>query len=317
MKNKFLYIFGYADTLSSLLIRTITNAVVLSDFIIPGPVAFTPVTTDYNLAVETPNTTSISNLQLTTTSVVTFMDTVLIENINSSGDISFYLNYKHFGDFEGNKAHTISLYLTCSISGNTAITYSIPNNLRNLAPSWISLNETSQTIEIFPPKVENSQNFIFEIIAEISGRAFKRVISLTIIPEVETSDITNFFTVNSQKIAGSIVATTLVFSSVNSIVSTSSIQGFWSLINQFQFYILIPLLTTYIPDNIVKLIEGLDFSLLNFNFFDLKQLREKVDEVFECKIENDYLYSIGIVSKCSIPNNLKIILFLILMMILH
>lgn len=51
-----------------------------------------------------------------------------------------------------------------------------------------------------------------------------------------------------------------------SMVMQSSPQGMWSMFNQMQFYILIPLVPNSVPDEIMEFLEGYSFTLFNFDF---------------------------------------------------
>ena len=65
-----------------------------------------------------------------------------------------------------------------------------------------------------------------------------------------------------------VVATGASIGSISAILSTSSSQGAWSSINQFQLYLLVPLIGATIHENVLMFLEGFRFSALSFSFIN-------------------------------------------------
>jgi hypothetical protein len=86
-----------------------------------------------------------------------------------------------------------------------------------------------------------------------------------------------------QMVAMAATASVITVVSLNSILNNGSPQGLWAMINQFQFYILLPIVFDKLPTNIVDFIAGLDFSLADFDFIPIEHLPgfEYIFEKFE------------------------------------
>lgn len=89
----------------------------------------------------------------------------------------------------------------------------------------------------------------------------------------------------------------------------SSSAGFFSLINQFQMYMLLPLLGAFIHDSVISFFTGMDFALFKLNFIPFKKIWGLGRLMNYLSIEQDdkYFNEIGFESKSSFVNNIQII----------
>jgi len=95
-----------------------------------------------------------------------------------------------------------------------------------------------------------------------------------------------------------------------SILNLSSIAAIWSLVNQFQLYLLLLLTKTPFPDDIKGMILGNDlmsFDLEMIPIRSLPQINWTLNFV-DFKQDNMYLQTIGITSQGGIPNNINFVL---------
>ena len=104
-----------------------------------------------------------------------------------------------------------------------------------------------------------------------------------------------------------------------SLSGLSSSQGMFSLINQFQMYLLLPLVGADIHENVITFIEGMDIGLLNFPFIKADQIKyiKIVPEYLYAPQNNDYLISIGVISKSAFVNNTQILIIIGGILIIH
>lgn len=113
-------------------------------------------------------------------------------------------------------------------------------------------------------------------------------------------------------IAYILIALSMIFSGAVSMVTLASPSGIYSLINQIQLHILLPLLPAYFPSKVGDFIIGLDFSMLSFNFIPTGWITfdEDREALLEIPQDNTYLYKIGLQSKSSLMNILPMLSFL-------
>ena len=104
---------------------------------------------------------------------------------------------------------------------------------------------------------------------------------------------------------GSVAAT----SASVSVIAGSTPQSLWSMVNQFQFYLLIPLVGAQVPDAVIEFLEGLDFVFFNFDFIEIPPIPyySKFLAYFDCGEGDAYFDIIGISSQCAIVNHIKLV----------
>ena len=119
--------------------------------------------------------------------------------------------------------------------------------------------------------------------------------------------------------AVSFAAASFAFSASNAVMTGGGMQGFWGVVHQFQFYLLIPLIGPKVPQKILDFLEGIKLSLFNFNFIESKKIVifDKMENIFEWEKEREYLFSIGIESKCGILNNMKMFFVQFVVILVH
>ena len=116
-----------------------------------------------------------------------------------------------------------------------------------------------------------------------------------------------------------VVGANVILGSTTSILCGTSTQGAWASINQFQLYLLVPLLNIYIHPDILDFLSGFTFSFFSFSFFRVEEFEfiKFILSVFSDKKSNNYLESIGIRYVNSFRNHAKIIFTLTIFIILH
>ena len=110
----------------------------------------------------------------------------------------------------------------------------------------------------------------------------------------------------------------LAFTTIStSIISGSSPQSLWSVINLFQLFILYPMIGAFVPAVVIKFLQGVDFCLFNFNFISIPSSDRDLISSFGWIEASSYLSSIGIPSVCMIVNQIKLLFTFISLIFIH
>lgn len=297
--------FTIIDTFISYSIRVIKSDMNIHDNITDGSDVMTEVNSgdDYYLWVNTPTSVplvSYSPSFVTTLTEITLSTIVVVSE--KVGDIAYYETPIDIGSIAASTSGSFSTDFTCSISGNTSISYSITDTNGSVAPSWISADSSNQEIDYTTPFVTAATSYTFQLVA--SWLSENRNTSILIV--VTASDSSSSDGSDTVKDIRAILMLIIFLCFLAVVASTAtrsmgggSSQGMWSMINQFQFYLLLPLLGAYIPEEFLDFLQGYSFVLFNFNFIKIPSLPVYKDltEYFDCGNYNSYLKSIGIESK--------------------
>ena len=104
-----------------------------------------------------------------------------------------------------------------------------------------------------------------------------------------------------------------------SLLTSSSPQSIWLMVNQYQLYILLPLTGVYMPKDVINYLIGMEFTSFNLNFLNAKETF-KFDELLHDidSEENDwYRTEIGIESQSAIVNQISLLFGLLLLALIH
>lgn len=106
---------------------------------------------------------------------------------------------------------------------------------------------------------------------------------------------------------------------ITTIASNSSPQGAWSTVNQFQMYMLIPLVGAYIHPIVIEFLKGFEFSTLSLDFIKFEKLFgfKDLTESFQIIEPDDYLNSVGLQYKAGFMNIFSMLSTIALIIILH
>ena len=101
--------------------------------------------------------------------------------------------------------------------------------------------------------------------------------------------------------------------------SLSSPQGMWSWFNEFQLLMLLLLTGAYFPKEIVKFLEGMDFTSFSFNFIPTINALKLVSLTswIDSNLDNEYLQVIGMNSGSAFVNNFSLICTVIFIILIH
>jgi hypothetical protein len=128
-------------------------------------------------------------------------------------------------------------------------------------------------------------------------------------PEIKMAQTFGQATVGSGVAAGS----------ASAILSSSSSQGAWSSVNQFQLYLLIPLVGAYIHKDVLAFLEGFNFSMISFSFLSLDSIPiiKNILSLFPGAPNSPYMQSIGLEYESTIRNIMGTMLLILILLLLH
>ena len=103
------------------------------------------------------------------------------------------------------------------------------------------------------------------------------------------------------------------------LLSMSSPQGAFSMINQFQLFILLPLIGAYLPFTVITSITGMSIAMFSFSFipFDKIPLINTLFNVFDYDQSDDYFDDIGLTSGSAFLNHIGLLLIIGVFILFH
>ena len=243
----------------------------------------------------------------------------------SVGDIAYYYSDINIGTVASSTTGSISFDFPCYVSGSYTFTYYIAYANQSVGPSWITADGTNQQINYSTLSLTADTSYSFLLVSVWSTGILNREVSITVLKEVQNTvpntaskEAENSNTVERVRTIASVTTSfsmgVVALATILSVlIHNASMQGIWSMIHQFQLYLLLPLLT-FIPEEFEDFIEGFSFVLFNFDFIQFPSFL-KYDELYdflECGSYDSYLRSIGVRSRCAIANHIKLVLTLLI-----
>ena len=263
-------------------------------------------------------------------------------------DEIFYLR-----ENESNLVQTVSQ--TCSKTGETNLVSSIAQNSGNFIPNWVTYNPAAMQLQISTPSETMDTTYSFKILTKYeeyysdSKTIFLKVLNWQVlnwavcqvdptlcqswvggytlssdskswnVAQQQTTAVISPTVKSTQAAAQAAVGAGVAVGSTTSILSATSTQGVWASINQFQLYLLIPMLGIYIHSDVLDFLKGFSFV-----FFSLPQLRiEELEFVkyflylFSDQQNNDYLSSIGLPYVSTFRNLSRFFLIILIILSIH
>ncbi|CAI2381084.1 unnamed protein product [Moneuplotes crassus] len=108
-----------------------------------------------------------------------------------------------------------------------------------------------------------------------------------------------------------LIAASIIMASISSILSFSSINSIFSMINSLQLAMLLPMVPEYFSMKVMDFLDGMSFSMLSFDFVRIGDAPgvEVVTGWMEYPQTDEYLESLGMSSGSSIVNYLSLAAF--------
>ena len=160
----------------SYLIQTFPETISFHDNIAVSNLSFSDIaSTDYSITASgTLINYSLVDYSLTDLDTTSIVDNNFTYEENHSlsweSDVSYwYGNASYTRQLQSSTYYEIDLYLTCSVSGSTAIGYAFTSDDNGTVPSWINLSTTDRKLKLTTPELDADTNFTFSVQAIVIG----------------------------------------------------------------------------------------------------------------------------------------------------
>lgn len=115
--------------------------------------------------------------------------------------------------------------------------------------------------------------------------------------------------------AQTVMGVSIAASVGSAVMALSSPQGAFSIINQFQMTLLIPMIDDYLPADVEKFILGMSFTLFSLDFIPIENIPivAEIREALDYDQDNSYMKDLGMKSGSAFINQLKLLFVLTLL----
>jgi len=251
-----------------------------------------------------------------------------------------------YSDLSQQENVQITPVFTLSTSGTTPITYSLNEG----CPNWISIDSSTGKITMDTTEVSPGTKTTFTIISQVSISELTQSKQVTV--EVEECspqsnggchhcdafnsnvcvDCKNGYELNTESSiceedfnqANSIISQAVFFTSVgliliDSVLNMVSPASLWMIVNQLQLLLLLLLVDTYIPPNIIRVITANSYVLFSFNFLKINSISiiGWPAEVLRFEQADINLINAGVEKGSTFVNNYSFLLLLMCLSIIH
>lgn len=229
--------------------------------------------------------------------------------------------------------------ITCSIVESIALTYSISPYSGGSLNLPVSVDGASSSLIVNKAQTSAQQNFVFWTNVFFGTESFSKQIDLTFDVSVDCQVDKCETCINGEPtkweicedgyslfqdewISGAIAAAVTavkVAMAIGTLTSIMSPQGAYSMVNQFQIFMLMPLTEAFFPVEVIMFLTGLDFTMLSFSFLPLDEI-SGVDIIlswFDFKQEDNYYSEMGLASGSTIVNTYTLFITFALIAVLH
>jgi hypothetical protein len=216
-----------------------------------------------------------------------------------------------------------------------AITYSLVGINWGTSPAWASIDLVNKKVIIDKtPDAAETTKFSFSFQAAFNSEIIIKKIYLTVEPwavehcnRCESSslqwieweknynlskDKTKCYNITKTEstVFQSVVAIGIAISLGASALSMSSPQGAFSIINQLNLFILLPMIGAYIPSKVIQILLGMNFAMFSFSFIPIEKTPLVTDlfNFIDYDQSDDYLDLVGLTSGSAILNHIALLL---------
>ncbi|CAI2376235.1 unnamed protein product [Moneuplotes crassus] len=233
---------------------------------------------------------------------------------------------------------SIDVSLSCSLNQSIGITCATTGLSGASAPSWVTI-ESSTSLKISESAELPVDATNFTIGCSFGTYNFQTSVSLKSkssceVENCETCDQdsseicdtckTGYALISKGKgcasdgVQNTVIASQAVMG-IGVLSSFSSPQGAWSMVNQFQVLMLMPLTRSYFPSDIILFLTGMKFTLLSLSFIpfpEIPGIKTFVNQ-FDFDQMDDYIYEMEIKSGSTFVNSLTLLSLVGLIAIFH
>jgi hypothetical protein len=252
--------------------------------------------------------------------------------------------------FEPNLAASTSVSLnftwTCQpTSSFQSVIYSLVPIDGEPLPPWVSVSSSPLELTLATPEDTSISEYKFGLqVTAMGGGSVLKSFYVTVRPcevtnweiwgisysvwsqcksEYEISNGGQEWKESEQTVEGmitqAVMGAAVVTSMGASILSMSSPQGAFSIINQFQLFILLPLIGAYLPFTVINSITGMSIAMFSFSFipFDEIPMINTLFNVFDYDQSDDYFDTIGLTSGSAFLNHVALLIIIGIFVMLH
>jgi hypothetical protein len=334
IEDNFLSIKAYASTIESI------------KYVGEGSISMNQIISDYIISPSLSLSFSHSTDEFSTAFTPTIGDPLTLSSSNT--DYPSIWNDLHSEPFLLESSN-YSLNFECSckpLSSLLSVTYSLISIQSYPAPAWVMLDAAECTMELSTPDIQLPTEFVFGLETTWTGGNSIKEFHVVVSPwrvekcmrwngmsnvwgeweegyvlegkeckEKEKEEGEGAAKTVSQVLLGIGVGVGIT----SAFLTSSSPQSAFSMINQFQMLLLLPLIGTYIPDEIVKLIVGMDFAMFSLAFIPIDQIPgfSYIVGILHENQKMEYLDTIGLQSRSSLVNSISLLFTMFLVLGIH
>ncbi|CAI2381330.1 unnamed protein product [Moneuplotes crassus] len=329
---------------------SVNNIDQLREFEEDAPI-FMPITSDYqvsDITTSSPNlTSSFKTLLISTSTSITEND------ITSTTDPTFttYValwNQDHIQSVQSNSSVQVDFTWACAQSGNyTDISFSLVPTSSNTIPEWVQMDAAKQELHLnTTPKLTEEKTFYFSLEISFNTEVHHKRFEITVeecnimnceVCQLSSPDLcetctTDYEATDGQKscseitsmpgateAAAAMVTSSVVLASASSMLSLTSINSIFSIMNSMQLGVLLPLVPDYISPKVLDFLSSMGFTMFSFDFIKFKDIPfvEAISNWVSYPQSDEYLNSLGLRSGSSIVNYLSLMAVIILVGAIH
>ncbi|CAI2381459.1 unnamed protein product [Moneuplotes crassus] len=311
---------------------------------------FSPITTNYQVSSTASNpslTTSTKTLTISTSSSITTTDITTSTNPSFTKFIALW-NQDYFQTVQSNTSMKLEFIWACAQSANyTVISFSLAQTGSNAIPEWVKLDADNQELHLnTTPKLTEKKIFYFSLQisfnSEVHYKKFEITVEKCSIQNCEQCTLGNSNSceacsdgyqssgdqtscskisaiARTTEVATAFVVLGIILTSASSMLSLSSSNSMFSIMNSLQLAILLPLIPDYFSPKVLDFLSTMGFTMLSFDFIKLKDipLVEELTNWVSYPQSDGYLNSLGMRSGSSVVNYLSLMAIIILIGIIH
>ncbi|CAI2381332.1 unnamed protein product [Moneuplotes crassus] len=316
----------------------------LSEFEEDTPL-FSPITTNYQVSSTTSNpslTTSTKTITVSISPSITTTDITPSINPPFTRYVALW-NQDHIQTVQSNSSVKLEFTWACAQSMNfTDISFSLVQTGSNAIPEWIKLDANNLELHLnSTPKLTNEKTFYFSLQISFDSEVHYKKFEIT----VEECSIKNCelcalghpniceacsdgyqssgdqascnkvtAIARTTEVATAFVMLGIALSSASSILSLSSINSMFSIMNSLQLAILLPLVPDYFSPKVLAFLSEMGFTMLSFDFIKFKDIPfvEELTDWVSYPQSDGYLNSLGMRSGSSVVNYLSLMVIIML-----
>ena len=186
--SKQLVFYGHSNTQSIYTIHTLLESILEFDEIEQEttPIFYEANISDYQLSSVVIGNPTLSSITINDGGSLTLVNRTMSLVVDQYSDLVYYLDTstdsEYFSLMEGWN-QTLSINITCSVSGNTSLEHTIENYINYTAPTWVSLDYTNFQLYVFVPEVITSTDYHFRIKTNEynSSLYFYKIVNMTVL----------------------------------------------------------------------------------------------------------------------------------------